>query len=464
MNNKTFTTFNKFDGLDKFASKMTEYLQLESKFFEESFVLSLNSEFGSGKSTFFEMWGNQLNNSDPKNFNVIFINAWELDFHGDPLLSIVSQLLKLKPLDTAQENEIKVTAGKLGKFGLSIGNDIVQKLIGIDILKAGQYAESAGGVATPEQKDGQFYFQLYEEKNKLFNNLKSQLKSLVAQSEFPILIIVDELDRCRPTYAIDFLETIKHFFDIKGLIFVLGVDKKQLASSARALFGQQLNFDDYYRKFVHRNIRLQVNSKLMINSFCKKLAHEYLSPEAFSARERHSYAEHNYSRMENVMELCAAFSLNARQMHEFFRISAHIVSLPVKSSSKLLWGWHIGIFFMTILSIKNHDLYEKIGNQNITLSEFTEFMKTLPLFNHEANDGLWWAVLLYLGIFSKCLNKELEESFYELGVWNKEAQGDFEKELNEYCKAFSGRFGKKTDLVFSEIYKRLEELRTFEQN
>jgi len=460
--NKTFETFNKFDGLDTFANKLTKYLQLEAPFFDESFVLSLNSEFGSGKSTFFEMWSNRLNNSDPKVFNVISVNAWRSDFQGDPLLAIVSQFLKLSTVkDDANKEAIKSTAGKLGKFALSIGNDIVQKVTGIDAIKAGRHAESEDGIATSGEKNGQFFFQLYEEKNKLFNDLISQLKSLVAKSKLPILIIVDELDRCRPTYAIDFLETIKHFFDIKGLIFVLGVDKKQLASSAKALFGQNLRFDDYYRKFAHRNVKLQVYSSPVVKKFCKKLAIEYLSQEAFERKGRHSYAEHDRYRIENIMELCEAFSLNARQMHEFFRISAHILSFSEESKSKLLWGWHIGVFFMAILSIKNHDVYEKIGTKNISLSEFNQFAQTLTLFNSEVSEGFWWAALIYMGIFHDCSKVDLKNSFCEIGVWDQGTLTDFEEKLGKMSQAF-GRNIRDT-AAFQNIYKRLEDLITFEQ-
>ena len=45
----------------------------------------------------------------------------------------------------------------------------------------------------------------------------------------PFVIFIDELDRCRPLYAIELLERIKHIFGIDGLIFVLSIDKEQLA-------------------------------------------------------------------------------------------------------------------------------------------------------------------------------------------------------------------------------------------
>jgi len=454
---KTFANFDKFD-LEPFAEKLTTYLQVESKFVEESFVLSLNSEFGSGKSTFFEMWANKLK-SDNNTFKVVYLNAWDSDFQGDPLLAIVSYLLDI--LQPSEDIEpIKETAGKLCKFALSVGNDVVQRFTGVDVIKAGQYAESKEGTAKTEL--GHVCFQLYQERHQLFKKLRNLLGGLTDKFEYPILVIIDELDRCRPTYAIEFLETIKHFFDIRGLIFVIGVDKNQLASSAKALFGQDIVFDEYYRKFAHRDVNLPVKSQPMTEHFCRKLVEEYLSEEAFGKKNRFYYAEHDQSRTDDIVELCIAFSMNARQIHEFFRITAYVLSTNVKANTHLLWGWQIGTFFMTALSINNRGLYDLIGNGEISLSEFTTSLKKLSLFNDSKYDTFLWAKLLYLGAFSDQPLEKLEKQFQELGVWDPsdKEEGAFQNELNRFGKAFSSR-GRNQEPVFSKIYKTLEGLRTF---
>lgn len=71
----------------------------------------------------------------------------------------------------------------------------------------------------------------------------------------PIVIIIDELDRCRPDYAVKTLETLKHFFDIPGFVFILSIDEKQLKSSVKKLFGTD-NFDGYKRKFINNSFIL----------------------------------------------------------------------------------------------------------------------------------------------------------------------------------------------------------------
>ena len=136
-------------------------------------------------------------------------------------------------------------------------------------------------------------------------------------------------------------------------------------------------------------------------------------------------------------------------------------TMTEKNNSTLLWGWQIGTYFMSALSINNRDLYDRIGNREITPSEFTEFLKPLTLF-HESSiaDGHWWAALLYIGAFGDQKDK-LEPEFRKLGVWdpsNKE-EGAFQKELSSFGRAFS-RFSR-DDPVFSKIYQTLEGLKTF---
>jgi hypothetical protein len=279
------------------------------------------------------------------------------------------------------------------------------------------------------------------------------------------LIIIDELDRCNPNYAIEFLETIKHFFDIKGLIFALGVDKKQLASSAKALFGQDLDFDEYYRKFAHRNITLSVKSPSKIESFCGELVKEYLTEEAFSKKNRFSYAQHDSYRTNEIVDLCMTFSMNARQIHEFFRIAAHLFSMGKKPNAHLSWGWHIGVFFMVAISITKPHIYDKIGKIKIPISEFTQFLKPLKLFNKEKDERytIFWAFLLYIGPFGNNPNISLQREFQNLGICDpSESKENFREKLNQFTHGLS-TWGRGRDPIFADIYRRLEELRTFER-
>ena len=75
--------------------------------------------------------------------------------------------------------------------------------------------------------------------------------------EKTVIIFVDELDRCRPSYAIELLERIKHLFNIGGLVFVLALDREQLGHSIKAVYGNGIDSDGYLRRFVDFEYQLK---------------------------------------------------------------------------------------------------------------------------------------------------------------------------------------------------------------
>ena len=115
------------------------------------------------------------------------------------------------------------------------------------------------------------YLKNIKKKKALFDKLNKSLADCVEElKEKPLVIMVDELDRARPDYAVKFLETLKHFFQTKGIVFILAVDKAHLESSVKSLYGSDINFPEYYRKFVHRNVSLPAPIETSIDNYAAK--------------------------------------------------------------------------------------------------------------------------------------------------------------------------------------------------
>ena len=67
---------------------------------------------------------------------------------------------------------------------------------------------------------------------------KKSLKNFIASiPAHRLVVIVDELDRCRPDYAMKTLEIIKHFFDIEGLFIIVPTNERSLQKCVKALYG-----------------------------------------------------------------------------------------------------------------------------------------------------------------------------------------------------------------------------------
>lgn len=68
--------------------------------------------------------------------------------------------------------------------------------------------------------------------------------------------MIDELDRCRPDYALSLLEIVKHFFNVSGVHFVLGVNLSELQNSVRVRYGSNVDAATYLQKFYSVVLRL----------------------------------------------------------------------------------------------------------------------------------------------------------------------------------------------------------------
>lgn len=246
--------------LDEFADRLEKLIKRESKFVDDSLVISLNAAFGSGKSTFLKMWVNQLKQQSKQQI-VVELNAWQDDYCGDPLISILSSMINSFNNKEFNTQELVDALKDIGWFITGISNQFVNKFTGINIVAASQLAEEKKN----KRNNTSNIFELYNAKINALQSIKCILKKTILKNGECIIIVVDELDRCRPNYAISYLETIKHVFDIEGLVFILAVDRNQLETSAKAEFGNDLVFSEYYRKFVHREIDMPYPDEKYIN-------------------------------------------------------------------------------------------------------------------------------------------------------------------------------------------------------
>ena len=96
----------------------------------------------------------------------------------------------------------------------------------------------------------------YLETKHAIESFKEALEKLVQGLEKPLVIMIDELDRCRPSYAVELLEVAKHLFAVDNVVFVLAVNRAELAHSVKALYGSGFCAERYLRRFFDLDFRL----------------------------------------------------------------------------------------------------------------------------------------------------------------------------------------------------------------
>ena len=72
--------------------------------------------------------------------------------------------------------------------------------------------------------------------------------------QLPLFVFVDELDRCRPDYAIELLEGIKHLFGVPGVYFVVATNTVQLGESVKAVYGSGFDGVRYLKEILRSTV------------------------------------------------------------------------------------------------------------------------------------------------------------------------------------------------------------------
>jgi len=195
-------------------------------------VFSISANFGFGKTFFCEGLKAYL---EYKGTKCIFYNAWKSDFFDNPLVPIISAIGQ----EFKQDTDIITTIKQSGER----------------LLKSLSLSAFGVGITTDDFLEEDTIFSKYDAYLSAISDIKSSLSEIVRNEKNALVIIVDELDRCRPDYAVKTLETIKHFFDIDGVKFVISIDEDQIQKSVKQLYGTE-NFDGYIRKFINYRFRL----------------------------------------------------------------------------------------------------------------------------------------------------------------------------------------------------------------
>ena len=233
--------------------------------FNGPFVLALDSPWGTGKTTLVRMLKAKL---EQTNFQCVYFNAWQTDFVDDPLVALVSVLDCLELADgeakTAFQKHLgtakKITTA-VAKRGLIAGAKAAT-FGGLDLAR--EYEAIAADVSGGLTGDAIEFFQ---KEQAALKKLREELDEAVAQLKIAgkresLVFFIDELDRCRPTFAIELLERIKHLFDLSNIVFVLSVDKAQLSASVASVYGEKSDTQEYLRRFFDLEFGIpKINSK-----------------------------------------------------------------------------------------------------------------------------------------------------------------------------------------------------------
>lgn len=306
---------------------------------------------GNRKDFFIKRWEASL---EKKGYDVIYVNAWENDCGEDPLVSLATLIYnKIDTEDEDVKNSFKSAIGAMALFtGKSILRGILTKLLGNHVSE--EIAQRTGDIlengidAFLEKNRSVIGNELIENSNKkvaFTKEFKDTLTEVVSQiltrTGKPLVLFIDELDRCRPTYAIEVLERIKHLFEVYGLKIVIACDIVQLSESVKSIYGSNFNALGYLQRFFD-NIRDLKNFLF------------------YGLITNYKYRYSNWSELYDCLN--SFYKIMFFSARDIEKIKEELIVQSQAFNTRL--EYFPLVLFLICLKIKRRDLFDELQNAN----------------------------------------------------------------------------------------------------
>ena len=239
----------------------------------------IDGGWGTGKTEFCQKLIQLMQEQHP-DYRPVYIDAFRSDHSGEPLLALLAEIIKACTPEGSDKKLIEKHNDRIRRITKAAGflmktvakaavghvlkqntDDLAEGLQKImnDDQEADSLAETvtdAAATIASHTIDATVEALLKEqiEAEKNLETLKACLKEFAAEK--PIILFIDELDRCRPDYAVDMLEVIKHVFDVKNVKVVLVTNTKQLRAAINHRYGMEVDAQKYLDKFLKYSFAL----------------------------------------------------------------------------------------------------------------------------------------------------------------------------------------------------------------
>ncbi len=232
-------------------------------------TIAIDAAWGNGKTTFLRLWAAHLKKCK---FSVIELNAWKTDYFKDPFLAIVCELTK-----QLEASGLADTPSGIDLAGLKESfTKLIAKVPHIAATRVGLTREEADMIIGSFKSDAGQLLEQYEEQLASVEAFRSKLKGvgqgILDETGKPLIVLIDELDRCRPTYAIEFLEVVKHLMSVDDVVYVFAMNRSALSHAVSGCYGTEFDGSGYLRRFFDVDFKLPHPSReVFIGSIVNEL-------------------------------------------------------------------------------------------------------------------------------------------------------------------------------------------------
>lgn len=384
---------------------------------DNALIFAIDGEWGIGKSFFINCWMRDL---EAKGHLVSRFDAWKNDIVDEPLIGFLSHIYAdLERWDKSRSVKLAgQSIKKSQKRLLPIAQELVKgagvKALGYlvtdEVAKevAKTISEGTKEVIENEKEDKKEIasFSLHTKlkaHNKnihLIEAFKAELSEVAEDlvngkksSIAPVFIFIDELDRCRPDYAVRLLEVVKHIFNSKGICFVSSVNISQLIESVKTIYGGNFDADRYLDRFFNHRLKLPPPT---IKDYISSLV-EYRVIRDSKGSILSNAKDFNECSLEFYSFVCSFYRLDLRTIKTLF--SRLNICVRILKEDDIFH--HDEILFLFICLIKTGNLKDRnvINNINPIGGDFDK----LKYFHFRKNGSSYILVEKTWGDFHRAL-------------------------------------------------------------
>ena len=342
--------------------------------------LVIDGDWGTGKTEFCQKLTHKLKSQD--SHKVLYIDAFKADHADNPLMTILSGVLSLIE-DSEKQSNLREKAIPVLRFGTMVfGKAILGHVLKTNADSLGDEFASELDSATDEAIDATVRNLLkdHEEAEANIKALQNTLASIA--NDTPIVIFIDELDRCRPDFSVQVLELIKHTFDVPGVTFVLVTNTLQLKAAINHAYGTGVEAARYLDKFIKFKCSLPQRFIPQGGShFHEKTASvEHLSRLLLDSQV---LQDTNLIKQGHIVKsVCEEFTLlkklSLREVETFVRHIEIYYKLKKKLQEKQPSGFCLMRIFGIFVFCFEEELKESILNNSIDIDYVAKYLRLLP--------------------------------------------------------------------------------------
>lgn len=273
-------------------SFISHFIRMINNIGNKNNIIALEGSWGEGKTIFVKqainllmaghqdnreytkhIWSKYIDNKTmeniPKDVIPIYFDAWKLDRVNNPTLAIAYEIVK--SLDLKWKKSTWVDKSSLIKSITELAAScavLSEMAYGIPAL--GTLASSAGTaisnlVSTKTSFKTFDYLETIKNEISFDESLAELFREATNNKQQRIVIFIDELDRCNPTFAVRLLEDIKHYFNQENIIFVFSINIHELQNTLKKYYGESFDSYRYLDRFF--DIRLQLPAISPLNYY-----------------------------------------------------------------------------------------------------------------------------------------------------------------------------------------------------